>query len=210
MINLGDEAFIINTPQNFILPNERVEVRAVIITITANSIRNAVGSAGISEPLVLVASQIVTIDANIDSSANIIIKAPQVVFSGTKPVRLVAQNIMIELPEGVDMPSDMPAANNQNVELVATSGDIMLNNNINVGFGTLKLEATGEIMTPNADITIMGNRVVLDAGTENTIGGGLTIISMNDISLARRHSNRWQYPFTSRRLYYYVRCHHHD
>ena len=69
------------------------------------------------------------------------------------------------------------------MELVATSGDIMLNNNINVGFGTLKLEATGEIMTPNADITIMGNRVVLDAGTENTIGGGLTIISMNDIRL---------------------------
>ncbi len=176
-----DKDFIISTTEDLILPDEMVMVKAKIIAISAKNIRNENGE-GITQPLVLEATEMVIIDANIVSTKNIIIKAPNVIFSGSKPVRLSGSNIMIELPDDMDMPSDMPAANNQNVELVATGGDIMLNNNINVGFGTLKLEAN-RIMTASADVMIMGNRVEVDSGTDNSIGAGLTIISMNDIRL---------------------------
>ncbi len=179
-----DKNFVINSDESLILPNVDVMIMAKVITIRAKSIRNDVeDSTGITKPLMLIATDTVIIDANISSTANIIIKAPEVVFSGSKPVRLSGTNIMIQLPDDMDMPNAMPLANNQNVELVATSGDIMLNNNVNVGFGTLKLEASGRIMTSNADAMIMGNRVVLDAGTKSSIGGALTIISMNDIRL---------------------------
>ena len=179
----GDQNFILHADENnLILPDEMVMITAKVISINAKSIRNAENSEGITKPLMLVATESVVINANITSSASIIIKAPNVIFSGSKPVRLSGTNIMIELPDDMDTPSDMPAANNQNVELVA-SGDIMLNNSINAGFGTLKLQATGEIMTTRANVMIMGNRVVLDASADNSISGGLTIISMNDIRL---------------------------
>ncbi len=176
--NEDEKDFIINSDEDLILPDGEVMIVADVISITAKSVRRQNGE-GIRQRLMLVATQTVIIDASIISTADIIITAPQVIFSGTKPVRLSGTNIMIDLPDGMDMPSAMPAGNNQNVELSA-SGDIMLNNNINVGFGTLKLEARGEIMTTSADVVIMGNRVVYQAGS---IGGGLAIISMNDIRL---------------------------
>ncbi len=179
-LNFDRENIVLTTEMNIILPSNIREIKARSLILTATSIGTGDGT-GLSTPLTLVASERVIIDADIISTRNIIIKAPEVVFSSTKPVRLSGQDIMIDLPDDMDTPNDMPLANNQNVELVAT-GDIMLNNNINVGFGTLKLEAN-RIMTANADVVIMGNRVEVDSGTDNNIRGGLTIISMNDIRL---------------------------
>ena len=179
VLDFGDEEIVLATTGNIIFPDSPLVVRGTVLTIRANSIRNAADSAGITKPLTFVASESIVIDASITSTHDITIRAPAVGFSGTKPLRLNARNIMIELPDGTNMPSDNPNGNNQNVELVA-SGDIMLENSINVGFATLKLQAAGEIMTTHADVMVMGNRVVYQAGT---IGGALTIISMNDIRL---------------------------
>ncbi len=179
VLDFGDEEIVLATTGNIIFPDSPLVVRGTVLTIRANSIRNATDSAGITKKLTFVASESIVIDASITSTHDITIRAPAVGFSGTKPLRLNARNIMIELPDGTNMPSDNPNGNNQNVELVA-SGDIMLENSINVGFATLKLQAAGEIMTTHADVMVMGNRVVYQAGT---IGGALTIISMNDIRL---------------------------
>ena len=179
VLDFGDEEIVLATTGNIIFPDSPLVVRGTVLTIRAGSIRNATDSAGITKKLTFVASESIVIDASITSTHDITIRAPAVGFSGTKPLRLNARNIMIELPDGTNMPSDNPNGNNQNVELVA-SGDIMLENSINVGFATLKLQAAGEIMTTHADVMVMGNRVVYQAGT---IGGALTIISMNDIRL---------------------------
>ena len=179
VLDFGDEEIVLATTGNIIFPDMPLVVRGTVLTIRAGSIRNATDSAGITKKLTFVASESIVIDASITSTHDITIRAPAVGFSGTKPLRLNARNIMIELPDGTNMPSDNPNGNNQNVELVA-SGDIMLENSINVGFATLKLQAAGEIMTTHADVMVMGNRVVYQAGT---IGGALTIISMNDIRL---------------------------
>ena len=172
--------FIINSDENFILPDGAVTIKANFITITAKSIRTATGES-LSQPLVLEAIQMVVISADIVSTANIIIKAPRVRFSNAKPVRLEAQNIMIDLPEGVD-DSGMPDGNNQNVELVA-NGDIMLNNNVNVGFGTLKLQAN-RIMAPSRNVIIVANRIVYNPSANENIGNfSIVLFSQNDIIL---------------------------
>ncbi len=172
--------FIINSDENFILPDGAVTIKANFITITAKSIRTATGES-LSQPLVLEAIQMVVISADIVSTANIIIKAPRVRFSNAKPVRLEAQNIMIDLPEGMDE-SGMPDGNNQNVELVA-SGDIMFNNNINIGFGTLKLQAN-RIMAPSRNVIIVANRIVYNPSANENIGNfSIVLFSQNDIIL---------------------------
>ena len=181
-----EKDFIINSEENFILPDGgAVMIKANVISITAKSIRTATGES-LSQPLVLEASEMVMISADIDSSADIIIKAPQIIFSEEKPVRLKARNIMVELPDGMDMPdmsSDMFGGNNQNVELVA-SGDIMLNNNVNIGFGTLNLQARGRIMAPSRDVMIIANRIVYHPNTEENIGNfSIMLFARNDIHL---------------------------
>ena len=160
-------------------------IKAEIILITAKTIRNADGT-GITKPLTLEATQSVTINADIASTSNIIIKAPNVIFSVLKPVRLSGANITIDVPDGMDMPNDMPTANNQNVMLTATSsnGNITLDNNINLGFGTLTLAAGGRIKAANRDVTIMANRVEYQPGSnDNTVDFSITIITINDIEL---------------------------
>ncbi len=177
--------FIVSSEQNLVLPDGEVVIKAEIILITAKTIRNADGT-GITKPLTLEATQSVTINADIASTSNIIIKAPQVIFSVLKPVRLSGANITIDVPDGMDMPNDMPTANNQNVMLTATSsnGNITLDNNINLGFGTLTLAAGGRIKAANRDVTIMANRVEYQPGSnDNTVDFSITIISINDIEL---------------------------
>ena len=179
--NEDEKDFIINSEENLILPDGgAVMIKANVISITAKSIRTATGES-ISQPLVLEASEVVMINADIESTANIIIKAPRVIFSNSKPVRLEAQNIMIDLPDGVD-DSGMPDGNNQNVELVA-NGDIMLNNNVNVGFGTLKLQAN-RIMAPSRNVIIVANRIVYNPSANENIGNfSIVLFSQNDIIL---------------------------
>ena len=183
--NEDEEVFIANSEEHFIVPDGKVVIKATIISITAKSIRRE-NNEQLDQPLVLEATEMVMISADIDSISDLIIKAPQIIFSEEKPVRLKARNIMVELPDGMDMPDMsgvMFGGNNQNVDLVA-SGDIMLNNNVNIGFGTLNLQAAGRIMAPSRDVMIIANRIVYHPNTEENIGNfSIMLFARNDIHL---------------------------
>ena len=175
--------FIINAGEKLIVPDGIIEIKAQTIFIRAESIQTATGEDGITKPITLIATERVTIHTDIASSATIIIQAPEVIFSDTKSVELKGSNIMIDIPEGMVMPVDMPTANNQNVQLIAT-GDIQINNNLNIGFGTLELDAGGKIEAAERDVVVLANRVVYEADTTTTDSEhNITITSMNDIRL---------------------------
>ncbi len=189
VIDLTDETeafkrnFIVDSDGKFIVPNGAVSIKADVISIRAQSIENSENSDdGITKPIILEASEAVIINADIISTADIIIRAPQIIFSGTKSVRLVGQNIVLNPPQSTADPRGKQEANNQNVELVAM-GNIEIGNNINIGFGTLILDARGEIITPSRDIRIIANRIIHKSGRINN-AGNLYIEAANDILLS--------------------------
>ena len=182
--NEAERDFIVTAGEKFIVPAGDINIKAQIIIIRADSIQNAAeGEDGIQNQITLIATQRIVLHTDIASSENIIIKAPEVVFSSSKPVKLNGNNIMIDVPDDMVMPEEMPATNNQNVALTAVA-DIQINNNINVGFGTLTLKAGGKIEATERSVSIAANRVVYEANTATSESEhNITIESMNDIRL---------------------------
>ena len=180
-----DKDFIVNADEggNLILPDMPITIKANRIVISADKVGTGAGGNGVTRKIVLEATEIVIIDAEIAASDNIEINAPIVIFSKTKPVTLTGMNIMIDTDEMVEMPDDV--ANNQNVNLIAMN-DIELNNNLNIGFGTLVLRSmsdTGSVRVSQRNVRIVANRVVYDAGIQTTGGNNIVIETMNDIIL---------------------------
>ncbi len=180
-----DKDFIVNADEggNLILPDMPITIKANRIVISADKVGTGAGGNGVTRKIVLEATEIIIIDAEIAASDNIEINAPIVIFSKTKPVTLTGMNIMIDTDEMVEMPDDV--ANNQNVNLIAMN-DIELNNNLNIGFGTLVLRSmsdTGSVRVSQRNVRIVANRVVYDAGIQTTGGNNIVIETMNDIIL---------------------------
>ncbi len=182
--NEAERDFIVTAGEKFIVPAGDINIKAQIIIIRADSIQNAADDEdGIENQITLIATQRIVLHTDIASSENIIIQAPEVVFSSSKPVKLNGNNIMIDVPDDMVMPEEMPATNNQNVALTAVA-DIQINNNINVGFGTLTLKAGGKIEATERSVSIAANRVVYEANTATSESEhNITIESMNDIRL---------------------------